>query len=604
MAGQHQSNSSAYRIVTVCTVLTIAYSILIIAVFLQLKGAVCSTTSSGVGLLIAVVSSTPGHHICRSPDTALVLAYDCCGWHPLLSDHPSTEQILPDYITLNSFAAAGFSLRGRGTSSCSSLGHHCLRQSPHRGQSTSVSSATTASMAGQPERAELEIWVSMPTTSLPGSIVCIDGVSDSVIILAVEVSNNGSRSLSITCLSFSDSVNQQQTRRGVSLISCYFTFRKPAKSHHSPRSVSSSQSWSTLGKDDPLYLIPERRSSQLEHDQWQHLRNSLSSQRAIYPLRYQWHDQRPRYASSGIAPGRYSATLGSVSEGYSLEPGDRNSSMTSSQSSRAWNTIPSTRPSTIASSHSRASSNPERGDLRREKISKSPAEDAKTPDVPPLPTLPPPTWAPTLYHAPLSADPTLRALSTGSAAVVVRPNLAHSKSSPDLLVQPLKIKKRQPKAPVAFPAAPTPAPRTTKESASKTLLSTSHPAPPMPSITPPPPPTALATPLPSHPPPTLPSRAPGHSARQRLALPPQPHPHASLRRPDALRHHQHSNLSISASPSQIHLPTHQYQHQRVWKYGGHHPGSGHTGGRDMSVYSMSSHGTNPATDSRVSYARG
>ena len=56
MARQSKNNSAAYRTVNVCLILILAYSSFIIAAFLRAKAAVCSTTSWGVDLSIAVVS--------------------------------------------------------------------------------------------------------------------------------------------------------------------------------------------------------------------------------------------------------------------------------------------------------------------------------------------------------------------------------------------------------------------------------------------------------------------------------------------------------------------------------------------------------------------
>ncbi|EXJ91950.1 hypothetical protein A1O3_00500 [Capronia epimyces CBS 606.96] len=71
-------------------------------------------------------------------------------------------------------------------------------------------------------------------------------------------------------------------------------------------------------------------------------------------------------------------------------------------------------------------------------------------DSPPLPAAPAPAWSPALHHAPLSADPTIRALSTGilvgvgvgtgkngmnSTPALTSTSLHHSRSSPGLLAQ-------------------------------------------------------------------------------------------------------------------------------------------------------------------------
>ena len=57
MARQVRNNPTVYRIINACTALALAYSIVCIAVFLRVRGAVCSTTSAGVDLSIALVSA-------------------------------------------------------------------------------------------------------------------------------------------------------------------------------------------------------------------------------------------------------------------------------------------------------------------------------------------------------------------------------------------------------------------------------------------------------------------------------------------------------------------------------------------------------------------
>lgn len=423
----------------------------------------------------------------------------------------------------------------------------------------------------------------------------------------------------MTSLSIFDSVDRRKSERGTSLINCYCTYRKPPKNRDFASSISSSRSGSSVGKDDPLYLIPERYSSRLEHEQWQRRRNSLSSQKAIYPHRYQGYDQRPRYASYSVPPSRYSSTLRSVSEGHCLELSDwGSSSEASSQSSRTWTTASSTRPSTISSSRSRASSNPERGSLKRD-ISGEPTSTSTTPrvpELPPVPVVPPPAWSPALHHTPLSADPTIRALSTGSLS---RPLLPHSRSSPQLHVQPLNLKKKshaatEPAAPKSQPtdapalASPPAASTQQQQPSTKPAKATSplKPAPPIASAPPPPPPPA---PIPSMPPPSaarpapaIPARAPGHSATARSVAPARP----SLRRPDPIRYRHYYHYSPYSRPASSHtdLPLQAYQHQRVWRAGHHgpqpQPQQGY--GRNSSLYSASSCATDRTTAATASHA--
>ncbi|KAK4944384.1 hypothetical protein LTR10_016270 [Elasticomyces elasticus] len=72
----------------------------------------------------------------------------------------------------------------------------------------------------------------------------------------------------------------------------------------------------------------------------------------------------------------------------------------------------------MAAARCRSSSNPEKPGRAQPRLSSASASVAAypVPDVPvlpPLPALPAPTWSPSLQHTPLSADPTIRALSMG-----------------------------------------------------------------------------------------------------------------------------------------------------------------------------------------------
>ncbi|KAJ9604835.1 hypothetical protein H2200_010950 [Cladophialophora chaetospira] len=581
MARQGKNHTTTYRILIISIVLVLAYGIFIVAAFLRAKAAVCSTTSPGIDLSIAF-------------------------------KRRSLQAISPSAAS------------PRLESACAAIVQFLVL-----------------------------LWVILACVNLLIAIrapVCLDQplpewddnlmeqswrYGASCRIHRVLVALSSLMALAITSLSYFDSIERQQTRRGTGLINCYFTCGKPPKSHAVTPFLSSSRSWSSLGKDS-LYLIPERRSSRYEQEHWQR-RNSLSSQKAIYPHRYQWYDQRPRYASYSLPPSRYSSTLRSVSERPGMELSDRNSSMSSSQSGKTWATITSTRPSTTSSlPRSRASSNPERGNLRRDKGRESTIMTTAAPNVPPLPTIPPPAWAPTLQHTPLSADPTLRALSTGKSS---RPALPHSRSSPDLAVQPLKIKKRESSVPaIQGPTADTKeAAAKQKEKIAMSVSPRKQSALPMPTGPPPPPsqPSQRAlnhqtqgVPEPSAAP-AIPSRAPGHSAtpsttRAQLhthaSMTPRPaisttpsstSTHASyLRRPDPIRyrqyhHHPYANSNSHSSglgigTSQSQLPLHNYQHQRVWRHGAQPQGSRNP---SMSVYSASSYGTH-VTDARTSVMTG
>jgi hypothetical protein len=248
---------------------------------------------------------------------------------------------------------------------------------------------------------------------------------------------------------------------------------------------------------------------------------------------------------------------------------------------------------------------------------------SKIPDVPPFPVLPPPAWAPALQHAPLSADPTLRALSTG--AIATRPALVLSNSSPDLLVQPLNIHKRKASAPLRSmsntePAAHTglglemiPSPR------KQTPLS-------MPDKPPPPLPIQSMMDGASRLLPAVPARAPGRSihAQERVgnarpATSSEPHKipvadrlplvsvHSSpsrtnLRRPDPVRYrHYHQVPSSHTHTASRYLPVkpaqlqslQQHQQQRDWRR--------NVQASNHSVYSTSSYVTEIPTSTTRGY---
>ncbi|KAK5222808.1 hypothetical protein LTR47_002205 [Exophiala xenobiotica] len=410
--------------------------------------------------------------------------------------------------------------------------------------------------------------------------------------------------------------DRQQKHRGSTFLCCYRQ-ASPKEFRYKDRagaSLSSSRSAYEFDKDDHrLYLVPENRSpSRFEREQWLQRRNSLSSQRAIYPHKYYYHDPRSRYipANSYAPSSRYSSTLRSVSEGACLDLSDRSSSLSSSQSSGSLARM--SRPSTMASqARYRSSSNPEKPGHTVHAGSLT--ATSTVPNMPPLPAVPPPAWCPSLQHTPLSADPSIRALSTG----VVLPS---SRSTPALALlspsPPRDTKDRAAVAPKAVTVvAACPKVPLSKDSATRErdqMPSSGAPLPPahqpMPTMPPPPPPTtqpasqpptaaAVASSpsawVPAMPAPPIPARSPGHHV----------FPHStrstsssasvstgtgtgtgtsrpSLRRPSPIRdrYRQHPH----PSPYQYN----QYQYQRVGR---------DRGARDanpsVSMYSASSYGT-------------
>lgn len=375
-------------------------------------------------------------------------------------------------------------------------------------------------------------------------------------------------------------------------------------------------------KEGQLYLVSERRPNRLEREQWLQRRNSMSSQRAIFPHKVYSHpfDHRPRYAMYSYAPSsRYSSTLRSVSEGACLDLSDRTSSLNSSQSSGSF--ARSRRASTSPlSSRSRANSSPEKLiTVRQDK--NSPHKDS-IPDVPPVPAPPAPTWSPALHHTPLSADPTIRALTMGGEGGQ-RMSLSHSRSSPALLSQ------LPPRSRSVEPAGKLGCQNSADDTSATRPAAQSVPPPPAPAMLPPhptvPPPAPLLTsilplvPVPTPPtttiPPAIPLRAPGHSIRRTMTTNTSPSSSSSLRpvlrRPSPIRsrqqppgqqqHHGTQNNYLYTPQQHIQkyqgqlisqagagvIQTHQNHHHRNYRRQARR-------GRDpvsSSVYSASSYGT-------------
>ncbi|KIW91623.1 uncharacterized protein Z519_07591 [Cladophialophora bantiana CBS 173.52] len=377
MVGQSNTTAMANRIINVCVILTLAYSILCMAVFLRAKGAVSPTTSSGVDLSIAFSLPTifivgiRGYFIVRQRTRAFQTISPSTAPPKLERACTTCVQVLVFLWMILGCVNLLVALRAPT----------CLKRPLEEWQND----------------LEEQNWRYGLSCRLHRALVAL------TVLMAIFMAS----------LLFLD--QQQPPRRGASLLNCYCTClsRKAPKSHGPALSASSSCSAFSVEKNKNLFLVPDRRPNRLEHEQWLQRRNSLSSQKAIYPHKYSCHDQRPRYHPYTFAQSsRYSSTLRSVSEGQCLDWDDRNSSLCSSQSSSSFGPRQSTHLPTPRGSRSRANSNPERGDLRRDPATISASENTAVPDVPPLPIAPPPTWSPALHHTPLSADPTIRALST------------------------------------------------------------------------------------------------------------------------------------------------------------------------------------------------
>jgi hypothetical protein len=130
MARQFKNKTTAHRVLNVSVVLILAYSILIIAVFLRAKGAVCSATSSGIGLSIALVSSQGSlkdtqKRLTLSP----VSAHNRHSWSSLLPHHSPADQVLPDHIPLDGVTQARVSMCCHSPIPRFALGHPGLFES-------------------------------------------------------------------------------------------------------------------------------------------------------------------------------------------------------------------------------------------------------------------------------------------------------------------------------------------------------------------------------------------------------------------------------------------------------------------------------------------
>ncbi|KEF63655.1 uncharacterized protein A1O9_01633 [Exophiala aquamarina CBS 119918] len=332
-------------------------------------------------------------------------------------------------------------------------------------------------------------------------------------------------------------------------------------------------------KKGQLYLVSERRPSRLEREQWLQRRNSMSSQKAIFPHRIYSHpfEHWPRYAMYSYAPTSHnSSTLRSVSEGACLDLSDRNSSPNSSQSSGSSTRSPRASTSQLPSRRL-PNSSPEKLVAIRE--NKGSPKKNSIRDVPPLPAPPAPTWSPALHHTPLSADPLIRALTTGGAGGQ-RMSLLYSRSSPALVsqlpprsrsVEPAMRSKSQNVADVtSVPTIPLSDAQTVSPPIQTAI------APPRPSIPPPAPPLTSILPLipvPANPtsiPPAIPLRAAGHSMRRpptattnMTASPSASSLRPALRRPSPIRNR--SQQSAQYHPH-LHHAHHAPQHSLNYYY--------------------------------------
>lgn len=287
----------------------------------------------------------------------------------------------------------------------------------------------------------------------------------------------------------------------------------PVKKESDTESTSSFEKpevvWPTLA-----YANFERPSTR-EQERWMQRRNSLSSQKAIYP--YAFETRRSATYSMGYAysPGSHYSfqrnTMRSFSDSQpTLYDPHRSGSFSS-------NSRPVTAISSTGSFYSRRYRQP---DPNCPAIPESPSQSLDTPeaqpktaDVPPsLPPPPPPAWCPPLQHAPLSSDPAIRALTgspsrqlktLGSSTISSTYSPTHSKSTTTM---PSLSRATTAHTSILNVSRPSTAMTTSRSgsSVSSTISPTSSrdsSPPPMP---------ALPSP-PSQPPPAVPTRAPGHA---------------------------------------------------------------------------------------------
>jgi hypothetical protein len=170
---------------------------------------------------------------------------------------------------------------------------------------------------------------------------------------------------------------------------------------------SSSDSQSTLGKPDMAHV------GDRERERWLQRRNSLSSQRAVFPYHFPQpsHGRQTTYRPS-TASSRTLHTSCSASNPYEMS--DRSSTFTSTTSTTLASSASSRRNMYRRHPGPNVPSIPELlkslENLPYEAVPALPkawSKEAATPST----TAPAPAWCPELRHAPLSADPHIRALT-------------------------------------------------------------------------------------------------------------------------------------------------------------------------------------------------
>lgn len=275
----------------------------------------------------------------------------------------------------------------------------------------------------------------------------------------------------------------------------------------------------------PQLYVNFDRPSTLEQQRWLQRRNSLSSQKAIYPYAFEPRRSATYSMGYGYSPGsHYSFQRNTMRSFSDSQPTlcDPHRSYSSSSGSRPVTALSSSGSMYSRRYHQLDPNCPAIPESPKQSIDKTPKKAADGP--PAIPAPPPPAWCPPLQHAPLSSDPAIRALTgspagqlktlasstisstyTPSAGFLSRTTTANTTVTPSLsratTTQTSILNVSRPST------ASTPSSRSISATSSTTSLKSSRshsPPPPLPPL----------PPAPNHPPPAIPRRATGHALSQ------------------------------------------------------------------------------------------
>jgi hypothetical protein len=126
-----------YRVMNLCLVLTVAYSLLCLAIFLRVKGAVCSTTSPGIDFALGFVRQFCLEGLNEPPLTLAVCPNNRRRRTPLLLDL-SPEAKAPDNLALSGHATTRLGLRCRSSMVDVPVDDTSMLQSARRPESSCV----------------------------------------------------------------------------------------------------------------------------------------------------------------------------------------------------------------------------------------------------------------------------------------------------------------------------------------------------------------------------------------------------------------------------------------------------------------------------------